>query len=240
MKTKNQKMIEFKKVCMSYQVGEKVQTVLHEVDLEIGAGRLVVILGPSGAGKTTLLNLMAGLEQATMGRVIIDGENITKYDQRELADFRARKVAVVFQFYNLLPALTAWENVAMVGELNGEKSKIERAEGALKEVGLVRLKNKFPAQLSGGEQQRVSIARAINKQADLLLCDEPTGALDSETGIKVLKLLKEQTTKGSTVVIVTHNSLFAEVADEVIKIKNGEIEEVQRNLNPRAIEEVKW
>lgn len=234
-------MIELKNVFMSYKVGEKSQTILHDIDLKIEAGKLVVILGPSGAGKTTLLNLMAGLAQATAGKILVAGEDITNYRQNKMADFRAKNIAVVFQAYNLLPALTVWENVAIVEELprNGN-GVVGSADEAIRAVGLSRLRNKFPAQMSGGEQQRVSIARAINQQAKVLLCDEPTGALDSETGVKVLKLLKRQTELGSTVVIVTHNTLFAEVADMVVKIKNGEIEKIIENKKPKMIEEVVW
>ena len=208
--------------------------------MSINKGEFVVILGPSGAGKSTLLNLIGGMDSPTKGSIKIDGEEISKYNDSKLSDYRAENIGFIFQFYNILPTLTVLENVDLVKEIvkNGTDSK-----EAIKAVGLEKHMNKFPNQLSGGEQQRVSIARAIAKDPKLLLCDEPTGALDSKTGVEVLKLLKKQCDGNSganTVIIVTHNSLFAEIADTVIHVKNGKIESVVANENPKKIDEVKW
>ena len=210
------------------------------VDLEINKGEFVVILGPSGAGKSTLLNLIGGMDTPTEGSIKIDGKDISKYNENELSEYRAENIGFIFQFYNILPTLTVLENVELIKDVvkNGNDCK-----EAIKAVGLEEHMNKFPNQLSGGEQQRVSIARAIAKNPKLLLCDEPTGALDSMTGVEVLKLLKKQcdgNNGANTVIIVTHNSLFAEIADTVIRVKNGKIESVIPNENPKKIDEVKW
>ena len=208
--------------------------------MSINKGEFVVILGPSGAGKSTLLNLIGGMDTPTSGSIKIDGEEISKYNENQLSEYRAENIGFIFQFYNILPTLTVLENVELIKDVvrNGNDS-IE----AIKAVGLEKHINKFPNQLSGGEQQRVSIARAIAKNPKLLLCDEPTGALDSKTGVEVLKLLKKQCDGNNgenTVIIVTHNSLFADIADTVIRVKNGKIESVTANQNPKKIEEVSW
>ena len=208
--------------------------------MSINKGEFVVILGPSGAGKSTLLNLIGGMDIPTSGSIKIDGEEISKYNENQLSEYRAENIGFIFQFYNILPTLTVLENVELIKDVvkNGNDS-IE----AIKAVGLEKHINKFPNQLSGGEQQRVSIARAIAKNPKLLLCDEPTGALDSKTGVEVLKLLKKQCDGNNgenTVIIVTHNSLFADIADTVIRVKNGKIESVTANQNPKKIEEVSW
>ena len=201
---------------------------------------MIVVLGPSGAGKSTLLNLIGGMDTPTSGEVIIDGENISMYSENKLSDYRAENVGFIFQFYNILPSLTVKENVDIVKDI--VKNPISTDE-ALKSVGLLEHSKKFPNQLSGGEQQRVSIARAIAKNPKLLLCDEPTGALDSKTGVEVLKLLRKQCDENNgsnTVIIVTHNSLIADIADTVINVKNGKIENITANPNPKKIEEVNW
>jgi putative ABC transport system ATP-binding protein len=223
-----------------YNVGEKEYRALDHVDLDIEEGKLVVILGPSGAGKSTLLNLIGGMDTPSEGEVIVNGENITGYSENKLSDFRAKSVGFIFQFYNILPSLTVKENVELINEI--VKDHLDAAE-ALEDVGLSEHMYKFPNQLSGGEQQRVSIARAIAKNPALLLCDEPTGALDSQTGVMILKILKKQTTKergNNTVIIVTHNALIADIADVVIRVKNGRIKSVEKNLNPANIDEVQW
>ena len=235
-----EKIVELKKVSKTYKIGEKEFKALDNIDLSINKGEFVVILGPSGAGKSTLLNLIGGMDSPTKGSIKIDGEEISKYNDSKLSDYRAENIGFIFQFYNILPTLTVLENVDLVKEIvkNGTDSK-----EAIKAVGLEKHMNKFPNQLSGGEQQRVSIARAIAKDPKLLLCDEPTGALDSKTGVDVLKLLKKQCDKNNganTVIIVTNNSLFAEIADTVIHVKNGKIESVVANENPKKIDEVKW
>ena len=235
-----EKIVELKKVSKTYKIGEKEFKALDNIDLSINKGEFVVILGPSGAGKSTLLNLIGGMDSPTKGSIKIDGEEISKYNDSKLSDYRAENIGFIFQFYNILPTLTVLENVDLVKEIvkNGTDSK-----EAIKAVGLEKHMNKFPNQLSGGEQQRVSIARAIAKDPKLLLCDEPTGALDSKTGVDVLKLLKKQCDKNNganTVIIVTHNILFAEIADTVIHVKNGKIESVVANENPKKIDEVKW
>ena len=232
--------IEFKNVVKTYNVGEDKFDALDKISFSIPKGELVVILGPSGAGKSTLLNLLGGMDSATKGEIIIDGVNIEKFNKDEMTKYRAENVGFIFQFYNILPTLTVLENVEIVNEIVKEPKD---AKEVLKGVGLYKHRNKFPNQLSGGEQQRVSIARAIAKNPKLLLCDEPTGALDSKTGVQVLKLLKDCCNiNGSknTVVIVTHNSLIAEIADRVINIKNGKVESVVINKKPKNIDEVKW
>ena len=234
------KIVELKKVSKTYKIGESEFKALDNIDLSINKGEFVVILGPSGAGKSTLLNLIGGMDTPTEGSIKIDGEEISKYTESQLSEYRAENIGFIFQFYNILPTLTVLENVELVKDIvkSGNDSK-----EAIKAVGLEQHMNKFPNQLSGGEQQRVSIARAIAKNPKLLLCDEPTGALDSKTGVEVLKLLKKQcdgNNGANTVIIVTHNSLFADIADTVIRVKNGKIESVTANENPKKIDEVKW
>ena len=233
-------IIELKNLSKIYNAGEKEFKALDNIDLSIEKGEFVVILGPSGAGKSTLLNLIGGMDTPTSGSIKIDGEEISKYNENKLSEYRAENIGFIFQFYNILPTLTVLENVELIKDVvkNGNDSK-----EAIKAVGLEEHMNKFPNQLSGGEQQRVSIARAIAKNPKLLLCDEPTGALDSKTGVEVLKLLKKQCDGNNgenTVIIVTHNSLFAEIADTVVRVKNGKIESVIKNENPKKIDEVNW
>lgn len=235
-----EELIKFKKVKKTYQVGEKNFNALDGVDFSINKGEFVVILGPSGAGKSTLLNLLGGMDKATSGDIIIGEEKISKYNEEQLTKYRAENVGFIFQFYNILPTLTVLENVEIVQDI---VKKPKSTKKILKEVGLGKHYNKFPNQLSGGEQQRVSIARAIAKDPLLLLCDEPTGALDSKTGVEVLKLLKSQCDANNgenTVIIVTHNALIAEVADRIIRLKNGKIESNEINKKPKKIDEVKW
>lgn len=235
-----EELIKFKKVKKTYQVGEKNFNALDGVNFSINKGEFVVILGPSGAGKSTLLNLLGGMDKATSGDIIIGEEKISKYNEEQLTKYRAENVGFIFQFYNILPTLTVLENVEIVQDI---VKKPKSTKKILKEVGLGKHYNKFPNQLSGGEQQRVSIARAIAKDPLLLLCDEPTGALDSKTGVEVLKLLKSQCDANNgenTVIIVTHNALIAEVADRIIRLKNGKIESNEINKKPKKIDEVKW
>ena len=208
-----EELIKFKNVRKTYDSGESKFNALDDVSFSISRGEFVVVLGPSGAGKSTLLNLLGGMDTVTGGEIIVDGNVISSYDDRKLTKYRAENVGFIFQFYNILPTLTVLENVELVNDIV-KKPKV--AKKILKEVGLEKHLNKFPNQLSGGEQQRVSIARAIAKDPSIILADEPTGALDSRTGVEVLKLLKKQCSKNSgknTVVIVTHNSLIAEIAD---------------------------
>lgn len=230
--------IVFKNVVKEYKIGEESFKALNRVNFNIPKGKFVVILGPSGAGKSTILNLLGGMDSVTKGKIMVDGEDISDYSKSKLAEYRAENVGFIFQFYNILPSLTVEENVDIVKDI------VKRPKNCLtilKEVGLSKHKNKFPAQLSGGEQQRVSIARAIAKDPKLLLCDEPTGALDSKTGASILKLLKKQCEGGkNTVVVVTHNALIADVSDIVIRIKNGQVESIVKNKNPKNIDEVVW
>lgn len=235
-----EELISFKNVKKTYIVGEKKYNALDGVDLTINKGEFVVILGPSGAGKSTLLNLLGGMDKITSGKIKIGNEVISDYTDLQLTDYRAENVGFIFQFYNILPTLTVLENVQIVNDI---VKKPKNAKKILKDVGLEKHYNKFPNQLSGGEQQRVSIARAIAKDPILLLCDEPTGALDSKTGVEVLKLLKEQCDANNgenTVVIVTHNSLIAQIADRVIRLKNGKVESNEINKTPKNIDEVEW
>lgn len=230
--------IVFKNVVKEYKIGEESFKALNMVNFNIPKGKFVVILGPSGAGKSTILNLLGGMDSVTKGKIMVDGEDISDYSKSKLAEYRAENVGFIFQFYNILPSLTVEENVDIVKDI------VKRPKNCLtilEEVGLLKHKNKFPAQLSGGEQQRVSIARAIAKDPKLLLCDEPTGALDSKTGASILKLLKKQCEGGkNTVVVVTHNALIADVSDIVIRIKNGQVESIVKNECPKNIDEVVW
>ena len=233
-------LINFKNVKKTYNLGEKKFNALDGVNFTINKGEFVVILGPSGAGKSTLLNLLGGMDNVTSGTITVGDKKISSFTDKELTNYRAENVGFIFQFYNILPTLTVLENVEIVKDII---KKPKNAKKILKEVGLENHSNKFPNQLSGGEQQRVSIARAIAKDPLLLLCDEPTGALDSKTGVEVLKLLKEQCDANNgenTVVIVTHNSLIAEIADRVIRLKNGKVEKIEINKHPKNIDEVVW
>ena len=232
--------IELKDVKKTYVVGDKEFNALDGVSFSIPKGEFVVILGPSGAGKSTLLNLLGGMDNATSGTITVDSENIEKYSKNELAEYRAENVGFIFQFYNILPTLTVLENVDIVKDIVKRPKSSKRI---LEDVDLKEHMNKFPNQLSGGEQQRVSIARAIAKNPKILLCDEPTGALDSKTGVEVLKLLKKQCDANNgenTVIIVTHNALIAEIADRVIRLKNGQIDSINVNKHPKNIDEVVW
>lgn len=225
-------------VSKQYKTGEIEVNALKDVSFELNDGEFVVVLGSSGAGKTTLLNLLGGMDNATGGEIILDGKNVTALNKRGLTEYRRNDVGFVFQFYNLMPNLTARENVEIAVEIC--KDHLDPDE-VLKEVGLEERMNNFPAQLSGGEQQRVSIARAIAKNPKLLLCDEPTGALDYETGKKVLKLLYEVSRERKRLVmIVTHNSALKDMADKVIYLKSGEIEKIVVNENPVPVQEIEW
>ena len=231
-------LVELKNVTKTYSTGEREFRALDSVDLALEKGKFVVILGPSGAGKSTLLNLIGGMDSPTGGTIFVDGKDISGYGEGKLSRYRAETVGFIFQFYNILPTLTVLENVELVKDI--AKNTMDAHE-AIARVGLSQHENKFPSQLSGGEQQRVSIARAVAKNPKILLCDEPTGALDSATGVEVLQLLMEQCRKsGTTVIIVTHNSLFADIADTVVRVKNGKIISVIQNAEPRRIEEVEW
>ena len=230
--------IEFKNISKKYQMGEVEIKALNKTNFEIDEGELVVILGPSGAGKTTCLNILGGMDSATSGEFIIDGVDITKLKDKELIKYRRSDIGFVFQFYNLVQNLTALENVELANQLCKDHLN---PETILKKVGLKDRMNNFPAQLSGGEQQRVAIARAISKNPKLLLCDEPTGALDYKTGKQILKLLEDTCHKENmTVIIVTHNTAIADMADKVIKFKNGTVEEIYINHNPQPIETIEW
>lgn len=230
--------IDFKNISKTYQMGEVEIKALNKASFEIDEGELVVILGPSGAGKTTCLNILGGMDSATSGTFTIDNLDITKLQGKDLIKYRRNDIGFVFQFYNLIQNLTALENVELAVQLCKDHLDPEKI---LKKVGLKDRMNNFPAQLSGGEQQRVAIARAIAKNPKLLLCDEPTGALDYKTGKQILKLLEDTCHKENmTVIIVTHNSAIADMADKVIKFKNGTVEEIYINPNPRPIESIEW
>lgn len=229
--------IELKNVKKTYLIGEQKFNALDGINLEINQGEFVVILGPSGAGKSTLLNLLGGMDKATSGSIIIGEDNIAKFNDNELTRYRAHDVGFIFQFYNIMPTLTVEENVNLIKDVTNTSKD---AKEVLKSVGISRHADKFPQELSGGEQQRVSIARAIMKNPKVLLCDEPTGALDSKTSVEILKLLREQSDQDTTVIIVTHNALIANIANRVIKIKNGKVESNEFNKHPMKIDEVKW
>jgi len=230
--------VMFDQVGKTYDTeGVKVDA-LHDVSFEIGEGEVCVIVGQSGAGKTTLLNILGGMDTLTAGKVFLGGEEISAYNRRQLTRYRREDVGFVFQFYNLIPNLTALENVEMATEL--AKAPFS-AQQVMADVGLSERMHNFPAQLSGGEQQRVAIARALAKNPKLLLCDEPTGALDDTTGKQVLKILQDLSReKGMTVVIITHNTAITEMADRVIKVKSGTVSSVRINEVAKPIEEIEW
>lgn len=230
-------MISLKNVSKIYKTGEVEYRALDGIDLEIKEGEFVVVLGPSGAGKSTLLNLLGGMDRPTDGQIIINDTDISNFSDKQLTKFRAEQIGFVFQSYNILPTLTVEENVAIMRDIIKIKTDPLKV---LESVGLLKHAKKFPSELSGGEQQRVSIARAVVKKPAILLCDEPTGALDSNTGVQVLKLLKKQANTHTTVIIVTHNALIAEIADRVIRLKNGQVETNRRNAHIKNIDEVEW
>ncbi|MES1045974.1 ABC transporter ATP-binding protein [Heyndrickxia oleronia] len=233
-----EKLIEFKEVKKEYKIGEVIINALDGVDFSISKGEFVVILGASGAGKSTILNILGGMDTATSGQVFVGDQEITKYNEKKLTKYRGDKVGFVFQFYNLIPNLNVLENVEFANEVS--KNHLD-AKDILHKVGLTnRIKN-FPSQLSGGEQQRVAIARAVAKNPLLLLCDEPTGALDYVTGKSVLKLLQDLNEKTKKcVVLVTHNSAIASMADKIIKVKSGMIESVTINDHKLSVEGIEW
>lgn len=229
---------EFRNVTRIYNNGDHELKALDGIDMTLEEGGFIVVLGPSGAGKSTLLNLLGGLDSPTSGKICVRGRDISELKRDELAEYRAETVGFVFQFYNLVPTLTVRENVALVKEIVKD---VIPPEQVLEEVGLADHMDNFPAELSGGEQQRVSIARAIAKNPDILLCDEPTGALDSETGVMVLKLLLDMARNhGKTIVIVTHNQNIAKMADVVIHVRNGRIKSYEKQENPVSADEVEW
>ena len=227
-----------KDITKVYKMGEVEIHAVDGINFEIEKGELVVIVGPSGAGKTTVLNLLGGMDTATSGKLFVDGADITRYNERQLTSYRRDDIGFVFQFYNLIPNLTAKENV----ELALQICKVTLvAETVLEDVGLGHRLDNFPAQLSGGEQQRVSIARALAKNPKLLLCDEPTGALDYNTGKAILQLLQDMCReKGMTVIVITHNSALAPMADRLIKIKNGKVSSMVKNESPMSIADIEW
>ncbi|MGN0299467.1 MAG: ABC transporter ATP-binding protein [Lachnospiraceae bacterium] len=226
---------EVKKI---YQMGEVTINAVDGVNFAINKGEFVVIVGPSGAGKTTVLNILGGMDYASEGSVIVDGEDIAKYTQKQLTRYRRNDIGFVFQFYNLVPNLTARENVELALQICKEPLD---ADEVLSEVGLSHRVQNFPAQLSGGEQQRVSIARALAKNPKLLLCDEPTGALDYNTGKQILKLLQDMCReRGMTVIVITHNGAIAPMADRVIQIKNGKVASEKENPNPMDVSLIEW
>lgn len=230
--------IEFKNVNKVYQMGEVKIKALNKTSFEIDKGELVVILGPSGAGKTTCLNILGGMDTVTSGDVIVDGNNITDYTEKDLIMYRRNNIGFVFQFYNLVQNLTALENVELAVQLC--KDHLD-PKTILNKVGLKNRMDNFPSQLSGGEQQRVAIARAIAKNPKLLLCDEPTGALDYKTGKQILKLLEQTARKEKmTVIIITHNAAIAPMADKIIKFRNGSVSDVVINKKPKSIDEIEW
>lgn len=231
-------IVKFQDVVKTYGTGEGMQTAVDHISFSIDEGEFVVILGQSGAGKSTVLNMLGGMDQPSEGTVIVAGREVSSMNDKQLGSYRADVIGFIFQFYNLLPSLTAHENIALV------KSIVKNAGNAdelLKLVGLEHCRDKFPSQMSGGEQQRVSIARALAKNPQILLGDEPTGALDSETGVIVLELLQKLCREQEkTVILVTHNADIAKCADKVIRMKNGKIKEIQKNEHPVSVREVEW
>ena len=229
--------IEFHNVGKTYRTGEVEINALHDVNFEIEKGELVVIVGPSGAGKTTLLNILGGMDTLSTGKVLLDGREISGLNKKQLTEYRRHDVGFVFQFYNLIGNLTALENVELANQIC--KAPLN-AEEVLRNVGLEARSKNFPSQLSGGEQQRVAIARALAKNPKLLLCDEPTGALDYQTGKAILQLQDTGRKTGMTVIIITHNGALTEMADRVIKVRSGTVTDVRLNENPQDIAEIEW
>ena len=230
--------VKFEHVKKIYNMGEVSIEALTDADFEIDKGEICVIVGPSGAGKTTLLNILGGMDTLTSGKIWLDGKEISRYSQKQLTTYRRYDIGFVFQFYNLVQNLTALENVSLATQIC--KNPMDSAE-ALEKVGLSHRINNFPSQLSGGEQQRVAIARALAKNPKLLLCDEPTGALDYNTGKAILKLLQDTARQNQmTVIIITHNQAITPMADRVIHIKNGAVASMQINNNPMPIEQIEW
>lgn len=233
-----QEYIKLEDVRKIYKMGEIEIAAADGINFSVNKGEFAVVVGPSGAGKTTVLNILGGMDSATSGKVLVDGVDCAAFNRRQLTEYRRNSVGFVFQFYNLIPNLTALENVEMALQIC--KDPLD-AETVLKDVGLGDRMQNFPAQLSGGEQQRVSIARALAKNPKLLLCDEPTGALDYNTGKAILKLLQDTCReKGMTIVLITHNLAIAPMADRVIRIKNGKVSDITVNENPTPIEEIEW
>ena len=230
--------VKLKNVTKIYQMGEVQIRAVDGIDFSIDKGEFVVVVGPSGAGKTTVLNILGGMDKASGGEVLVDGKDIAGYTQKQLTGYRRNDIGFVFQFYNLVPNLTALENVELALQIS--RNPLD-AKSVMQEVGLGDRLNNFPAQLSGGEQQRVSIARALAKNPKLLLCDEPTGALDYQTGKAILKLLQDMCReRGMTVIVITHNSALTPMADRVIRIKNGKVSEMHRNEHPVSVETIEW
>ena len=230
--------VEFHDVGKTYHMGEVEINALHDASFEVEKGELVVIVGPSGAGKTTLLNILGGMDTLSAGQVIIDGQDISAYNRKQLTDYRRHDVGFVFQFYNLIGNLTALENVELANQIC--RNPLDAAQ-VLKNVGLSDRAKNFPSQLSGGEQQRVAIARALAKNPKLLLCDEPTGALDYQTGKAILQLLQDTgRATGMTIIIITHNGALTDMADRVIQVRNGTVRSVKINENPTDIAEIEW
>lgn len=230
--------VSLQDVTKTYQMGEITIKAADGISFDVEKGEFVIVVGPSGAGKTTVLNILGGMDTATSGKVLVDGAEISKYRGKKLIQYRREDIGFVFQFYNLVPNLTALENVELALQICKEPLD---AKTVLEEVGLGERLNNFPAQLSGGEQQRVSIARALAKNPKLLLCDEPTGALDYNTGKAILKLLQDTCrNKGMTVIVITHNSALAPMADRVIHIKNGRVESMEMNAHPVPVETIEW
>ena len=230
--------ITFDQVCKDYPAGDSVVHAADHVCFTVEQGEFCVVLGPSGAGKTTVLNILGGMDAATSGKVIVDGQDVAQFTPRQLTQYRRDDIGFVFQFYNLVQNLTALENVELALQIS--KDPLD-AQEVLREVGLAERAGNFPARLSGGEQQRVSIARALAKNPKLMLCDEPTGALDYQTGKAILKLLQDTCClKGMTVVVITHNSAIAPMADRVIEIKNGKCVRTRLNEHPTPVENIEW
>ena len=230
--------ITFNNVKKTYRVGDVEINASDGVDFEVNKGEFVVIVGPSGAGKTTILNLLGGMDKATSGQILVDGQDVAKYSERQLTQYRRDYIGFVFQFYNLVQNLTALENVELATQISKNPLDVRMV---LERVGLNKRLDNFPAQLSGGEQQRVAIARAIAKNPKLLLCDEPTGALDYQTGKAILGLLREMCDKYTmTVIVITHNSALAPMADRIIHLKNGQVASMNINEHPKSIAEIEW
>ena len=230
--------ITFNNVKKTYKVGDVEINASDGVDFEVNKGEFVVIVGPSGAGKTTILNLLGGMDKATSGQILVDGQDVAKYSERQLTQYRRDDIGFVFQFYNLVQNLTALENVELATQISKNPLDVRMV---LERVGLNKRLDNFPAQLSGGEQQRVAIARAIAKNPKLLLCDEPTGALDYQTGKAILGLLREMCDKYTmTVIVITHNSALAPIADRIIHLKNGQVASMNINEHPKSIAEIEW